>query len=260
MIRGLYTAASGMLANLRQQEAVANNVANVNTPGYKAETSSKSSFGDVLATSTGNSPVPVPLTFRRTIGTVGTGTYEELRATDLRPGSARATGQPLDLAIVGRGFFVVTGPDGGPLYTRNGHFQVDEQNQLVTAHGMPVMDVTNQAITLDPTTLDSVEILQNGNILVGETPLATLQIVDIADDQIARHEGTLFVAVGPVQPIAPGGETYAQQGALEEANTDLASEATKLVSIARRYEASQRVFREITANLELAVRDVGRVG
>lgn len=257
MIRGLYTAASGLLSNLRRQEAVSNNLANANTIGYKEDASSDSSFQKVLATRIGNASVPVPLTFQKRLGTVGTGAYQSERRAFLQQGNLAETGEQLDLAIVGPGFFATRTPGGDTLYTRDGHFTTNEAGEITTVEGRQVLDANGQTINVGG---GLVSILRNGEVSVDGNVLTTLGVYDIPADQLVRAQGSAFTAVGVPTALALGSEQRVEQGKLEQSNIDLAEESIRLMNSSRQFEASQRVFRELSANLERAVTEIGRVG
>ena len=138
MDRGLYIAASGMLAEQVRQDQIANDLANASTAGYKADRTTQQSFGSMLLT---NSMTGA------TIGTASTAVQVTGIVTDFTPQPLKDTGEPLDFAISGEGFFAVqTGQ--GTRYTRNGQFGVDAQNRLVTSAGDPVLGRDNQPITV----------------------------------------------------------------------------------------------------------------
>ncbi len=129
MERGLYIAASGMLAEQVRQEQIANDLANAATPGYKADRTSQAGFGELLLANSATGA---------TVGPQGTAVQVSAVETDFTPKPAKDTGEPLDFAIVGEGFFAVqTGR--GTRYTRNGQFSADAQGRLVTAQGDPVL-------------------------------------------------------------------------------------------------------------------------
>lgn len=276
MIRGLYSAASGMLLGLRQQDVVAENMANSSTVGYKAEQSSQAAFGNVLARSVKSTAGSlVAFSSNRTIGSFGTGAYVDKTRTFLAQGSDRLTGAPLDAMVRGDGFFAISMPDG-VRYTRDGHFARDDQNTLVNAKGHPVLDTNGQQITVDT---DRVRIKSDGGIyrLVPsvvtnadgtqgrqdrEEFVAQLQVVEIDAPNLVRAGDTQF-AVRAGAAITPvdftQGTNIVLQGALEESNVAVNETTTDMFSLARTFEASQKVFGTISESLLAAVKDVGRV-
>src|SRR5688572_13506297 len=136
MDRGLYIAASGMLAEQIRQEQIANDLANASTPGYKGDRTAQRSFGDLLLANSTNGGV---------VGRQSTSVQVDAIETDFTPRPARDTGEPLDFAISGDGFFAVQTAQG-VRYTRNGQFSLDPQGRLVTAQGDPVLDRNGRAI------------------------------------------------------------------------------------------------------------------
>lgn len=277
MIKGLYTAASGMLLGLRQQDVTAANISNASTVGYKADQSAQTAFGGVLAKRTGasGSPVPVPGTQGRLIGRVGTGTYIATVRTDISQGPERETGGTFDLMLRGAGFFVVQ-TDQGVRYSRDGHFDRNEANQLVTADGSLVLDSEGTPIVVDT---ERIRIKSDGSIfrlvpeevtndngtrsmILKEQFIARLGVVTLDAADLSRAGASRFsVAEGAV--VTPvdftEGATTILQGVLEEANVNVGQTATRMFSLSRTFEASQRVFSTINESLERAVRDVGRV-
>ena len=194
MIRGLYTAASGLVLGLRRQEVVADNLANVETPGYKGETSAAASFETVLAHRVGNAPVPVPLTFVQRLGTVGTGAYQDAREVDMGAGTLNTTGRELDLGLAGPGFFAVQTPDG-TRYTRDGRFEATGEGILVTGDGDPVLSVEGQPINVAGV---QVVIVGSGEVFVDGESRGTLQVVELDPSRIIRARGTQFeIAIPP---------------------------------------------------------------
>ena len=258
MIRGLYTAASGLILGLRRQEVVADNLANIETPGYKGESSAAAAFNTILARSIGNEPIPLPLTFQRVLGTVGSGVYQDAREVDMRGGVLNATERPLDLGIAGSGFFVVETADG-LRYTRDGHFSKDAEGRLVTADGDPLLGVGGGALIVDG---DSVVVRGTGEVMVDGESVGTPQIVELDAARIIRSEGSQFaIAIGPApEPTVAGGDTQVRQGVLEQANVELGRVATNMIANQRAFGANQTVFATIDETLARTVDDIGRVG
>ena len=147
MERGLYIAASGMLAEMVRQDQIANDLANASTPGYKADRATQKSFGDILLANTVSG---------QTVGPLGLGAQIDKIVTDDSPAPARDTGEPLDFAVVGEGWFKVQTPQG-VRYTRNGQFTASPQGVLQTALGQPVLGQNGQPVRVnqDGTVLSS---------------------------------------------------------------------------------------------------------
>lgn len=275
MIRSLYTAASGMLLGLRQQDVVADNIANSSTVGYKADQSAQTAFGGVLARRISPADGPVPGRVDEVIGQVGTGAFVENVRTYLGQGAERETGAPLDVMVRGEGFFVVA-TDQGIRYTRDGHLDRDDQQRLITADGARVLDVNGNEIILDTDKLrvkadgtihrlvstETVQIDGSTSIDVTEEFVAQLQVVTLDAGDLVRA-GTSKFTVAPGAAVMPvdfeTGGTFILQGSLEEANVNIGQTTTTLYSVARTYQSNQRVFAEINKTLESTVTELGRV-
>ncbi len=227
MERGLYIAASGMLAEMVRQDQIANDLANASTPGYKADRSSQSSFGDMLLRnqSTGQS-----------IGSLGMGARIDRTVTDMAPGPIRETGEPLDFAIQGEGFFAVQ-TERGVRYTRNGQFTVSPQGLLATPAGEPVLGRGGRTIAVGPD---------------GRVDPAALDVVAL---QNPRKEGNSMVVGTP----AGGARGQVRAGALEGSGADPARAMVDMIASMRSFEAGQRVITTIDATLEKAANRVGSI-
>jgi flagellar basal-body rod protein FlgG len=225
MVRGLYIAASGMLAEQRRQDQIANDLANASTPGYKADRSTQRSFGELLLENTAT---------RQTVGALGLGVQIDEVRTDLTPAPARETGEPLDFAIEGEGFFAVQTAQG-VRYTRNGQFKVSQQTTLVTALGDTVLGRNNQPIRVDAE---------------GRVDPADLGVFDVP---AARKAGDSLMT-GNAAGQADG---RVRQGALEGSGADPARSMVEMISSFRAYEAGQKVIRTIDETLQKAATQVG---
>jgi len=208
------------------------------------------------------------------LGRVGTGSFVDARRVTLETGTPRSTGQPLDAMIQGEGFFTVRTADG-LRYTRDGHFQRSQNDQIVTADGALVLDTNGQPMTLDT---DDVRIDHAGQIFrravidvidndglpakdVVETLVGSFGVVTAGADELVRAGASQFTLAPGVQPVPTvlGAESVMLQNTLEESNVEVAESATQLMSLSRSFEASQHVFTTINDTLRAAVQDVGRV-
>jgi flagellar basal-body rod protein FlgG len=227
MERGLYIAASGMLAEQIRQDQIANDLANSATPGYKADRTSQSGFGDLLLANSATGA---------TVGSQGTAVQVSQVETDFSPKPARETGEPLDFAVVGEGFFTVQ-TDRGPRYTRNGQFTADAQGRLVTAQGDPVLGRGGRPVTVGRD---------------GRVDPRNLQVVNLANP---RKEGDALVT-GTAGGNA-GGQVRA--GALESSGADAARSMVDMISSMRAFEAGQKVIQTIDETLGKAANQVGGI-
>jgi flagellar basal-body rod protein FlgG len=174
--------------------------------------------------------------------------------TDFSQGSIRESGNPLDAAITGPGFFVVTTPDG-ERYTRQGQFHLDATGAVVNASGYPVQGDNTAEIQLPP---GRIEIDTNGTIAVDGVQAAKLRVVAFADLAALAPEGAaLFTANGEAAPtdVDPS-ETQVIQGSIELANVDMIRGLVELIDVSRGYETYMRAIQEVNGTLQTAIQEV----
>lgn len=213
----------------RQMDVVANNLANMNTTAFKGE---RMLFVDHLVpTPSGGDRMGDAIALVRDIATV----------RDLAPGELKETGGDLDIAIAGDGYLTVTTPNG-PRYTRDGHFQLNENGELVTQNGLPVMaQGAPVQLGLDDT---QITIARDGTISSESRELGRLDVVRFANPQmLSAVEGGLMMA-GDEQPT-PVASPVVLQGVLEGSNVEPIVEIERLIEVQRAYDqARQLVDRE----------------
>ncbi|TAK25329.1 MAG: flagellar hook-basal body protein [Chloroflexota bacterium] len=260
MIRGLYAAASTMLAAFTRQEQNAANIANINTPGYKREiTPVRSgpvvgevrSFDGLLSVAYPTRPFPLA------VGNVGTGVLNDPVTIDFSDGDIRPTGRELDLALVGPGFFELRSATGQTYYARAGQFSRDAGGRIVDSKG-------GFAIGDDgPITLGTgvVSIGGDGTVHSDGQEVGRLRIWEFPPNTAMRSLGGGSYA--PVDPKATrdlvSDGTAIQQGAIEYSNVDPARAMAEMLAATRTYEAAQRIMQMSDAILERSVNDIGRV-
>lgn len=262
MIRGLYAAASGLITNFRQQEVIANNIANLATPGYKAEVTAAGAFRTVLIRSIGSAAAPIPFGMQRTIGRLGTSTEIAERTSYLADGKLRPTDSTLDLALRGEGAFFAVQSPAGTIYTRNGQFARDRQGVLISGDGLPVLGVDGNTIAIrgQGVSIEEIEITTTGKIFGGGVLLGQILVVQIDVKSLKRAGPGSFVIVDGSEPEPVGEGVTILQNSLEESNIDVGRMAAQLFGVSQHFEANQRVFQTIDDNLAQAVREIGRVG
>lgn len=248
-MRALAIAATGMNAQQTNLEVIANNIANINTTGFKR---ARAEFSDLLYQVERLAGVPnranaavVPEGAHIGLG-VKTAAIRNLHAQ----GSIASTGNKLDLALVGAGMFQIEGPNGETLYTRAGAFNTNSTGQIVTLDGNPVMP----AITV-PT--DAVEVIVNksGQVFArieGQTALQNLGQLTLStfanEAGLAPLGDNLFAeteASGPAIVGVAGDPGFAtiEQGYLENSNVDPVKEITDMISAQRAYEMNSKVIK-----------------
>jgi len=248
MDQGMYTAAAGAIAMEERLTIISNNVANLNTIGFKKDHMSFEQFSKLLDTSMlaeGQYRV-IPIDVVALSPTI-----------DVTPGSPVETGNPLDVAMIGDGFFVVSTEDG-PRYTRAGSFQLTTDNILVTPQGYRVQGEGGD-ISIDTTTGNVIiGIDSRGKITYDDTDVDTLQVVRIAPEVLVRKGNNLFdVKEGYVpEPV----ETPSMsQSYLEAANVEPVSEMVDMIATQRAYDAFQKMIRSINDAYSFSIRNVGTV-
>ena len=248
MDQGMYTAAAGAIAMEERLTIISNNVANLNTIGFKKDHMSFEQFSKLLDTSMlaqGQYRV-IPIDVVALSPTI-----------DVTPGSPVETGNPLDVAMIGDGFFVVSTEDG-PRYTRAGSFQLTTDNILVTPQGYRVQGEGGD-ISIDTTTGNGIiGIDSRGKITYDDTDVDTLQVVRIAPEVLVRKGNNLFdVKEGYVpEPV----ETPSMsQSYLEAANVEPVSEMVDMIATQRAYDAFQKMIRSINDAYSFSIRNVGTV-
>ncbi|MDP2872536.1 MAG: flagellar hook-basal body protein [Bacillota bacterium] len=249
MIRGLYTAASGMLVGMARQDVWSNNLANAQTPGYRQDEVALRSFPDVLLKRyEAASPAGVIL------GRLGSGAdVAEVVACSL-PGRYVQTQNPLDLALEGDGYLAVA-TAAGTRYTRQGRLHLDGDGFLCTATAHRVLDQSGVPIRLAGGEEPVIE--PDGRLIVAGESAGQIGLWRIAGGVSPRKEGQNLFAAGAVVP--DGGMTRVRQSSVELPNLDAIGAMTEMLSILRAYEASQKALQAQDETLGKAVNEVGRV-
>lgn len=246
MIRTLSTAATGLEAQQAKIEQISNDLANVNTDGYKR---SRNEFQDLMYETVKEAGGSLGASSQSPVG-IQTGMGVKVGAAHkiFEQGPARMTGHPYDLMINGRGFFPVQMPNGEVAYTRTGAFHVDAQGRLQTSNGaqmIPQITIPNNAL--------SFTVGANGEVKAqlpnaGETVLGQIQLVTFANEQglTAMGENLYKVSPGsgaPLQAVpGEGGIGTIEQGALEGSNVNVANSMVDMISTQRAYEMGTKVM------------------
>jgi flagellar basal-body rod protein FlgF len=214
-------AVSRMSAMSRQMDIIANNIANANTPGFKGE---RVRFEEYLQGEEGAA--------RSYVLDAGT-----LR--DLSVGGIELTGNPLDVAINGDGYFTVS-TDAGNRFTRDGHFRLDDVGTVVTSEGYPLLDQSGSPIVL--TGRGEVGITPQGMISENGVDIGQIGVVRFTDEQaMERVEGGLYTTAEDPAPVE---EPTLVQGGLETSNVQPIVEMSQMIELLRSFQASQRLIQE----------------
>ena len=266
MIRGMYAATAGMMTMLSRVQTISNNLANVNTPGFREDTLRLTSFPQQLMSRLFAGPGGGA----QNVGSMINGLVNESMATRFTQGSLRQTDGQFDLAINGDGFFAVQTTQG-IRYTRDGSFRRDGNNQLVTSQGDLVLSAQGTPITIPPGAISIspegqirvTPITANGQLGPVDQAVAQIGVYTVAEPgQLRKTNGNLFEdPTGLAQPVPQGaaGPSTVHQGFLENSNVDPARAMADMMVAQRSYEASAQLLKlqdDITAR---AVSDLGRL-
>lgn len=225
---GLYIAASGMLAEQVRQNTLSNNLANASTPGYEPQAAQQRSFGSLLLSNTSSG---------QPIGTLNTGVTASAVVTGSAPTPLQQTGQPLNFGIAGAGYFGVR-TAGGVRYTRDGQFQSNAANQLVTANGDLVLGQTGQPVTVSAK---------------GTVSAMALGAFNVPN---AREQGNNLLAGAAAGPAAG----TVKQGELNQSGVDAIQTMTDMIASLRAYQAGQSAIQSIDQTMQENATRVGSLG
>ncbi|MDR3172523.1 MAG: flagellar basal-body rod protein FlgF [Treponema sp.] len=282
MIRGWYTGASGMRAQQWRLDALANNLANVNTDGYKKDVTSFKAFPELLLRRVDDDGVyqhpfgsgdVAPM-----IGKLGTGVELNELFTEFEQGALKETQSDFDIALDGKGFFTVATP-WGERYTRNGSFQLGKEGSLETKEGYPVLGEAgpiqvkannfqidkNGRIWINAAYADDPEHLvsRENNTWEDTTLLDTLKIVDFDVERYLQKQGSSLYrstdVSGSAHVIEEGSRPRVVQGFTEAANVDPVLEMVQMIEVNRAYEANQKVIQTGDSMLGTLINQVAKV-
>lgn len=237
MLEGLYSAASGMEAQQTQFDAISNDMANLDTPGYQ---STVVGFHDLLY-SNGE--------YGSNVAT-GAGSASQIVGRDQTQGAIQQTGQPLDVAIGGQGFIEVRRPDGTIGLTRNGRLEINAKRQLTNQEGMLVQP----PITIPAgVSTDEVNIAANGTVQAAGKTIGKISLVDVpAPDGLVADGDSVFSATAASGAIRPAKSATLQQGALEGSNVDLGAEMSKMMTAQQEYAMGSQAVQYQAQMLQIA--------
>jgi len=247
MENSLLVSLSQQLATYRAMDVIANNIANVSTPGFKRDAAKFEEYVAMMRPAEGQKGMQ-PVSFVKDSGVT----------RDTSQGNIEQTGARFDLAISGKGYFAVQTP-AGLRYTRDGHFSLDGSGNLVTSQGYQVQG-DGGAITIAPTD-GEVNIAPDGMISsvvngVGNQ-LGKIKVVDFADDTLLTKQGSSLYSTGQT-PNTPA-TVNIRQGALEASNVQPVIEISKMLEVQRAYEATANLSKSEEDMMRQAIDRLGQV-
>lgn len=298
MLRGLYTAASGMIAEQRRHDTVTQNIANLNTPGYKQVNTVAHSFPEMLISLVGDQQTGGKLA----IGKLMNGVFAEESLASFAQGDLRETGRVTDFALISslgrpdpgtgepipfdasgkfvtedgeviyqpQAFFAVEDQDGNVRYTRDGRFRVNTAGELRTSTGLQVLDVDGDPVILpagvaiDTLMSDGAGNLTGIDTLGEQVDIASLGVTVMEQPHQLVREGNGVYRVdneeaAGVRALAADDAAEVRQGYLEVSNVDTAQSMVDLMTAQRAYESNQKVIQYYDKSLDKAVNEIGRV-
>ncbi|WP_028608267.1 flagellar hook-basal body protein [Paenibacillus harenae] len=287
MLRGLYTAASGMISQQRRHDTVTNNISNINTPGYKQTNAVTRSFPEMLLSLTGAGTEHAAV-----IGKLTSGVFAEESLSIHLQGDLMQTNNAADFALISnidvdglffdesgkyvsedgevtfqpQAFFTLQDQNGDVRYTRGGKFSLTEDGFLMSSDGSNVLGTNGEPIRMPAgIALERLQLMPDQRFVDagGRDIGVQLLISRIGNpNELVREGNGNFRFVnddGEAQAIAPGERVEVRQGYVERSNVDAAQAAVDLMSALRAYEANQKVIQFYDQSLNKAVNEVGRV-
>ncbi|MGZ3696022.1 MAG: flagellar basal-body rod protein FlgF [Bdellovibrionota bacterium] len=278
MSKGFWPAISGAVAQSERMDAIANNLANSDTTAFKRD---QVAFRQVLSSATSaaqKEDIPrKPYTekdFHRLDGRDTAYVATDGSYTDYTQGRVKVTGSPLDVALEGKGFLEVLGPQG-VRFTRQGSLKMNAEGSLVTTEGFPVLspggqpeagkiptreELAQRAIKLDTTKDPKLTITSDGKIYQGKQEVAQLSVVEFVDPKLLSKEGSsLFVNDLAANISQDDKTTQIRQGVLETSNVNAIMEMSELLKATRLFEANEKIVKSYGDLEGRAVNDLGKL-
>ncbi|MDO5519577.1 MAG: flagellar basal-body rod protein FlgF [bacterium] len=254
MVKGLYSAYTGLLSEQKRLDIVSNNVANAATVGYKKEGVTNQAFGELLAIKTKDASVD------QSIGSMSLGTKLGEVYTNYDQGSLQETGNTFDLAISGKGFFQVAVADKNgnetTKYTRDGSFKLDSNGYLLDSDGNHL--IGENGYVQVPDTNGTIAIDDSGAVFCNNVQVDLIELKDFEDyNYLKKYGNNLYDAVdGAAEKDATGNVL---QGYLEQSNVQTVEEMVNMITITRAYETNQKVMNTMDSMLDKVVNQVGSI-
>ncbi|QHW32568.1 flagellar hook-basal body protein [Paenibacillus rhizovicinus] len=288
MLRGLYTAAAGMISQQNRHDTITNNIANINTPGYKQKYAVTHSFPDMLLHLTGSNDIDNG----KSVGKLNTGVFAEESLQINLQGDLMQTNQFSDFAIVSdigvpgvnfdssgkaltadgqlifqpQAFFTVQNQDGETRYTRDGQFKLDEQGFLTLPDGSRVLGADGKPFQLPAgMTFNELSLTTDNRLVNPVTGQSAGQLlltrVDNPNKLVREGDGKFKLADGETvaRPINAADRVEVRQGFVERSNVDASQSMVDMMSASRAYEANQKVIQFYDKSMDKAVNEIGRI-
>jgi flagellar basal-body rod protein FlgG len=238
MLEGLYSAAAGMAAQQEQLNAIGNDLANVSTDGYQSE---RVAFSDLLYNA---------VDMGGTETTAGSGAEAQVIGRSQSQGPVQETGNPLDLAIEGEGYFQLKRPDGSTALTRGGAFGVDASGTITNAEGNRLEPLIKLPAGVSAS---DVKVAPDGTVTAGSSTLGQIKLVTVTspDHMLANGAGELTPNAASGSPF-PASAAKLHQGALEQSNVDMAKEMGMMVATQRNFQLASSAIQDESQMMSIA--------
>lgn len=235
MFQGIRSSVDGMQNQKTMQEVLADNLANVNTSGYKS--------GRLVQKIKAETNVYDKIS-NQVLGSLPSGAEIYNTVFNMEQGALRQTGNPLDLAVSGEGFFAVQDNQGRVAYTRNGHFAVDQEGYLVNQSGDLVLDSSYAPIYIGIVDWNSINVLYNGDIVVNNNYLTTIKPFEFKPKTaLIKQAGDKFVLAENAAGPDLSNKSVLKQGFIEGSNVSAVKASTEMIQISRTYEANHNALK-----------------
>lgn len=259
VIRGIYTAVSGMIVNEAKQGVISNNLSNAGTIGYKGQDLSSKSFKEVMLKN--YDKIENNKNVANKIGSMSFGTEIDEVNTRFTQGNFKQTDKQTDFALEGPGFFTVermVGDENQLFYTRNGNFNVDLSGYLVNSNGDKVMGKNSSTGRLESIYVGNSSLYCNefGEISIDGEKKYTLNVVDFEDYKQLEKVGDNNFKTDE-EPLK--GSAFVRQGSIEMSNINITNEYVNMMTIYREFEGGSKVIQTLNETLGKSVNDLGRV-
>ena len=256
MLRSLYSSVSSMLTLQARQGVITNNLANINTTGYKAQSVVGKSFDEMMLHNKDDYENGVGN--KQELGSLSFGVRIDDTATSYKQGTLVSTENNNDFAIVGNGFFQVVDGENNTYYTRDGSFKVDIQGYLVTNSGQYVTGVNNQTGNIERIYVgsDTINITADNNIMINGESRYKFNIVDFENyDNLNKLGNNLYTGQGATRT-----DNYSiKQKYLESSNVDYINEMALMMETVNEFEANQKVIQTIDSTLSQIANEIGSI-
>ena len=251
---GLWMSAAGLSSQVHRQGVIANNLANATTTAFKPD------FTQTVERPTATREFGLVASSHQLLEQLGGGVLAEPTWTDFAQGSLQESGNPLDLALEGRGFFMVRTQDGEDHLTRDGVFQRSRDGHLQTARGELVLDQRHRPIRLPDADEGALSVAPDGTILAGgDDVIARLAVVDAEATNLRKEGGNLYAWTAQEPPTQVGSDTRVRQGWTEASATDPVLEMTRMIETSRAIEANARLISIHDQVMNMTVNRLGAI-